>query len=394
MTSGIAAACASARAWLRHEILARGDQHRQDDELVADDRGGQQRLARRREDGARRNRRERAHESRQHPEREQQGDAGVGHQIELEPGRLFDPERAGGGGGNREDAVGRQPHDEPHRPRQRVAGDREDVEQHLLAGQAVQRHADDHREQHHRGHDAVGECEEGVRRNVQVDQIEGLRRLEERGAEERGVLTGRKGQRHQEREAECQCPERQQHQRDAEPEAPEFGDVQRADAPGDRHRDVRQHRHLHQLDEAVGDGLQHTRVVAEEESRGDSREQSRDEVPQPQRPGGRRRRTRAHAGRRGSGRRHRMGDTGAIAAPLQAGVQAPRNGPSAGRADGMPLPLQALVNPARARARRSPWRAAVLALLLVALMDAGLRAQDPAPVPQSTAPAPRGRRRW
>jgi hypothetical protein len=56
----------------------------------------------------------------------------------------------------------------------------------------------------------------------------------------------------------------------------------------------------------------------------------------------------------------------------------------------MPLPLQALVNPAFARALCSPWRAAVLALLLVALTDAGLRAQDPAPVPQSTAPAPPG----
>ena len=42
--------------------------------------------------------------------------------------------------------------------------------------------------------------------------------------------------------------------------------AQAAKAADDRHRDVRQHRHLQQLDEAVGRPLQRGRALAEEQA--------------------------------------------------------------------------------------------------------------------------------
>jgi hypothetical protein len=61
-------------------------------------------------------------------------------------------------------------------------GERRD--QPLLALDAHQGDAEEGAEQHHRGHDAVGERVEGVRRDVEREEVGGRRRLDERRAEE------------------------------------------------------------------------------------------------------------------------------------------------------------------------------------------------------------------
>ena len=66
-------------------------------------------------------------------------------------------------------------------------GHREHVEQHLLALEADQRDAEDHREQHDGRHDVVGERVERVGRDVEIDEVEGRPLLDERRAEERRV---------------------------------------------------------------------------------------------------------------------------------------------------------------------------------------------------------------
>ncbi len=55
------------RTVARHQLLAGRDENRQNDEEIANDRRRQQRLVGRREDRPRRNRRQRAHQAREHP---------------------------------------------------------------------------------------------------------------------------------------------------------------------------------------------------------------------------------------------------------------------------------------------------------------------------------------
>ena len=120
---------------------------------------------------------------------------------------LVDPQRAGGVRRQREDAVRRQPADEAGRPGDGRADDAEHVEQHGLALDADQRHAQQHREEDHGRDDAVGQGMEGIGRNVEVDEVERRGVLEQRGAEERRALGRREHQRDQAREDQRDDPE-------------------------------------------------------------------------------------------------------------------------------------------------------------------------------------------
>ena len=110
---------------------------------------------------------------------------------------------------------------------------------------------EDDREEDDRRHDVVGQRIERVRRNIEIDEVEGRPALEERGAEERRRLGRREGQRHEHRERQAHDPERDQHGAGAQAEPARVRSVERPEALDDRDRDVGQDRHLEQLDEAV-----------------------------------------------------------------------------------------------------------------------------------------------
>ena len=79
-----------------------------------------------------------------------------------------------------------------------------------------------------------------------------------------------KRQRNQEREERARGPEPDQHRAGPHAERPRLRVGQRSEARHDRERDVRQHRHLQQLHEAVGGPLQDARVLAEKQPDGDA----------------------------------------------------------------------------------------------------------------------------
>ena len=181
-----------------------------------------------REDVPHPDRRQRGDQARQHPQADEQRHADVGDEEHLQPAELLEAERAGGGRGNGEEPIGREPDDEAGGARQRGADDVQQVEQDRLALEADDRHAEDDREQHDRRHDVVRQRVERVRRDVEVDEVEGRAPLEERRAEERRRLHVRKRQRHEHREVKADDPERHQHGAGAQAEPPR---VRRASDP-------------------------------------------------------------------------------------------------------------------------------------------------------------------
>ena len=144
------------------------------------------------------------------------------------------------------------------------SGRREHVEQQCRVRDAYQRHADEQAEQHDRRHDVVGERIERIGRNVEIHEVERLAFEEQRRAEERRVLIGRKHQREDQDRDERDRPEQREDQPDSLQERPRLRGVERAESADDRHCHIRQDRHLQQLDVRVGDDLQPRRPLARE----------------------------------------------------------------------------------------------------------------------------------
>ena len=247
------------------ERAARLDQHRQDDEQIAGNKRGDQRVTGERKDVPHPDRRQRGDEPRQHPQADEHRHADIGDEEHLEAAELLETERPRRGRGNREESVRRQLDDEAGRARERVADDTEQIEQDRLALEPDHGNPENDREEDHRRHDVVGERVERIRRYIQVDEVERRPALEERRAEECGGLDCRERQRHQQRERQSDEPERHEDGAGAKPEPPRVGGAERAEALNDRDRDVGQHGHLEQLDEAVRGPLERQRALAEEE---------------------------------------------------------------------------------------------------------------------------------
>ncbi len=112
---------------------ARLDEHRQDDEEIAGDEGGNERVARQAEDVARPDRRHRRHHAGQHPQGDEERNANVGDEKHLQPADLIEAERSGGYSGNGEETVRRQLDDEAGGARECDASHAQDVEQDRLA---------------------------------------------------------------------------------------------------------------------------------------------------------------------------------------------------------------------------------------------------------------------
>ena len=103
------------------ERAARLDEHGQHDEEIAGHERRDERVAVEREDVPHPDRRQRGDEPRQHPQADEQRDADVGDEEHLQAAELLEAERAGGGRGDGEEAVGREPDDEARGARQRGA---------------------------------------------------------------------------------------------------------------------------------------------------------------------------------------------------------------------------------------------------------------------------------
>jgi hypothetical protein len=107
---------------------------------------------------------------------------------------------------------------------------------------------------------------ERIRRDVQAHQVERLARLDERCAEEGCGLQVRKHHREQQHRGEGNRPQQQQHDTDLQAERLRLLQIQIAQPGDDRDRDVRQHRHLQELDEGVGEDLKDGCALADEQA--------------------------------------------------------------------------------------------------------------------------------
>ncbi len=218
------------------------------------------------------------HEAGQHPQCDQQRDGDVRDEVHLHAAELLEVQRAGGVGGDGEHPVRRELHDEPCRAGDQRAGDAQHVEQHLLPLDADQGDPEDDRKQDDGRDDAVGERVERVRRDVEPEEVEGLRLLDERRAEERRLRACRKREREDHRESERHDPQQGQHRPGPEAEPLRFRGVERPEARDDRDRDVGQDRHLQQPDEAVRDDLDGRDEFSEEEPGREARHQADEDL--------------------------------------------------------------------------------------------------------------------
>ncbi len=249
---------------------ARLDEGRQHDEEVAGDEGDHERALRLAEDVSGSNRRERADQSRQHPQAHQQRHRDVRREIDLQAAQLLQAHRPGRVRRNRKQSVGRQAIHEPGGARDRVFRDLQDVEQTLLAFDADQPDAQHDGEQDDGGHDVVRQRIERIRGNVEVDEVERRPPLDEARAEERRVLHRGKRQRDQERERERHEPQAADDGRGPQAQRADLRVIERPEAGDDGDGDVRQHHHLKQPDETVGRPLQCRRLLAEKEAGDDA----------------------------------------------------------------------------------------------------------------------------
>ena len=108
--------------------------------------------------------------------------------------------------GDREEADRREADDQPVGTGEGPLDHAQRVEQRPLPLDAHEGDAEQRAEQHDRGHDAVGQRVERVRRDVEGEEVDRLPLLHEGGAEEGRGLERREHERHQEDEAEGQCP--------------------------------------------------------------------------------------------------------------------------------------------------------------------------------------------
>ena len=217
----------------RQQRFARLDEHRQDDELIPGDGRRDHRIARQGEHFAHANRRHGGDEPWQHPEPDQQRDRDVGHEVDLEAPELLEVQRAGLDRRDGEEAERRETDGQPRRARDRLSRDAQYVQQHLLALHADERHAQDDGKEHHGRDDAVRERVERVRRDVERHEVERRPALDERGAEERGGLYLRKGQRDEEGEHQRQAPQGHHHRAGAQPQRAGLRVTERAEARHD-----------------------------------------------------------------------------------------------------------------------------------------------------------------
>ena len=95
-------------------------------------------------------------------------------------------------------------------PGQRPLEDRQGLEERLLPLDSHERHPQDGAEQDDRGHHAVGQGMEWVRRNVQGEEVDARRVLDEGRAEEGRVLDRGKREGHEEHRPQGEGP---QHER-------------------------------------------------------------------------------------------------------------------------------------------------------------------------------------
>ena len=265
MTSVAAACSASTLGVIAHERLRLLGEERQHREQTRRHERRHERVAGSRDQRSIRNRRQRGDEARQHPQAEEQRHADVADQIDLQALQLFDAQRSRDDRGDREHADRCQGHDKARRLRDGLSGRGEHVEQGCLVRDADERRADDDAEQHDRRNDVVGERIERIGRNVEVQEVERLTFLEQRRAEERRVLIGREHQREQQDRGERDRPEDRQDEPHSLPERPRLRGIEGTEPADDRHRHVRQDRHLQQLDVGVGDDLQRRRPLADEQ---------------------------------------------------------------------------------------------------------------------------------
>jgi hypothetical protein len=107
---------------------------------------------------------------------------------------------------------------------------------------------------------------ERIGRDVEIDEIERHAPFDQRGAEEVGSLDARESQREGESDGDRQDPQCQEDQADPNAEALGLFNTQRAEARSDGNHHVWQHRHLQQLDEAVGDEVQRRSIFTQEQA--------------------------------------------------------------------------------------------------------------------------------
>jgi hypothetical protein len=180
---------------LAQQVLASLDEPRQHDEEVARDERHNEGVSRAGEQAPDRNAGEHRNETRQHPQRDDERNRHVREEVHLDALELLDRQGTRSDRGHGEHPVWAESHDAAGGARDDHTGGLEDFEQGRLSLHADERHAHDHREEHDCGHDVVGQRVEGIRRDVEVDEVERRRPIDERRAEEGGVLDWWKGER-------------------------------------------------------------------------------------------------------------------------------------------------------------------------------------------------------
>jgi hypothetical protein len=115
---------------------------------------------------------------------------------------------------------------------------------------------------------------EGVRRDVEAEEVEGFGGMQEARAEEGRRLPGGEGQRHQEREADAQCPEHDQDRPHPSEHGPGLPGLQAPQAGDEGDDHVRQDRHLEEPYVRIGQDLEGRRQLPQEEAEGHPRDEA------------------------------------------------------------------------------------------------------------------------
>jgi hypothetical protein len=255
---------------LPQKLLGAIDECRQHDEEVGGDERGDEDVLGHAHHTPRRDRGEAGDEAGKDPEREKERHHPVGEQEDPEAGELDRVDGADRVRGDGEEAQGHQPPDELVRAGEGTLGDQERIDQLLLALDSHERDAEDGAEEDDGGHDVVGEGVERIGGNVERDEVEGGRLLDEGAAEEGRGLHRREGERHEEHRGEGDRPQHDEEGADAQEEPLGARGIEASDPRDEGDGHVRQHRHLQEADEGVRREAQRLRPLAEEEPRGDA----------------------------------------------------------------------------------------------------------------------------
>ena len=201
----------------------------------------------------------------EHAKGEDERQGTVGEEIHRHPSEPLQVDGAHGMGGDGEDPDRGEAEQETVGPGEPPLEDRQGLEERLLPLDSHERHPQDGAEQDDRGNHAVGQGMEWVRRNVQGEEVDARRVLDEGRAEEGRVLDGGKREGHEEHRPQGEGP---QHERQGSHVQEEPGRSRRVEAPDSRdqgHGDVGQDRHLEQADERVGEEAEGLGPLAQEE---------------------------------------------------------------------------------------------------------------------------------